>query len=77
MPVYEVDGKKPKIHDTVYISDGGTVIGAVTLAEEVTVWTGAVIRADNDTIEVQGQTNIQEGAVLHADQHVTRHLLEY
>ena len=67
MPVYEVDGKKPKIHDTVYISDGGTVIGAVTLAEEVTVWTGAVIRADNDTIEVQGQTNIQEGAVLHAD----------
>ena len=67
MPVYEVDGKKPTIHDTVYISDGGTVIGAVTLAEEVTVWTGAVIRADNDTIEVQGQTNIQEGAVLHAD----------
>ena len=67
MPVYEVDGKKPIIDDTVYIADGGTVIGAVTLAEEVTVWTGAVIRADNDTIEVQGKTNIQEGAILHAD----------
>lgn len=67
MPVYEVDGKTPIIDDTVYIADGGTVIGAVTLAEEVTVWSGAVIRADNDTIEVQGKTNIQEGAVLHAD----------
>ena len=67
MPVYEVDGKTPIIDDTVYIADGGTVIGAVTLAEEVTVWTGAVIRADNDTIEVQGKTNIQEGAILHAD----------
>ena len=43
MPVYEVDGKTPTIHDTVYISDGGTVIGAVTLAEEVTVWSGVVI----------------------------------
>ena len=67
MPIYEVDGKRPVIDDSVYIADGGTVIGDVTLAKEVTVWSGAVLRADNDTIEVGVGTNIQEGAVLHAD----------
>jgi len=67
MPIYEVDGKRPVIDDSVYIADGATVIGDVTLAKEVTVWSGAVLRADNDTIEVGVGTNIQEGAVLHAD----------
>ncbi|GIR03878.1 MAG: hypothetical protein CM15mP14_0960 [Rhodospirillaceae bacterium] len=38
-----------------------------TLCEDVSVWSSAVIRADNDSIFIGAGTNIQEGAVLHAD----------
>ncbi|NKC14318.1 MAG: gamma carbonic anhydrase family protein [Gammaproteobacteria bacterium] len=67
MPIYEVDGKAPTIDDSVYIADGATVIGDVTLGPQVSVWTGAVLRGDNDYIKIAAGTNIQEGAVLHAD----------
>lgn len=67
MPIYEVDGKAPTIDETAYITDGATVIGDATLEADVSVWTGAVLRADNDWIHVGAGTNIQEGAVLHAD----------
>ena len=67
MPLYAVDGKAPVIDPTVYVADGATVIGDVTLAAEVSLWSGAVLRGDNDRIIVGRGTNIQEGAVLHAD----------
>lgn len=67
MPIYAVDGQSPEIDETVYIADGATVIGAVTLGREVSLWSGAVLRGDNDTITIGEGTNVQEGAVLHAD----------
>ncbi|MBH67313.1 MAG: gamma carbonic anhydrase family protein [Rhodospirillaceae bacterium] len=67
MPIYEVDSMRPKIHDNVYIADAATVIGNATLCQDVSVWSGAVVRADNDSVYIGSGTNIQEGAVLHAD----------
>lgn len=67
MPIYEVDNLTPKIEDNVYIAETATVIGNATLCEDVSVWSGAVLRADNDSIHIGSGTNIQEGAVLHAD----------
>ena len=67
MPIYKVDGKSPAIDETVYVADGATVIADVTLEERVSLWTGSVLRGDNDPIKVEAETNIQEGAVLHAD----------
>ena len=67
MPIYAVDGQSPEIDETVYIADGATVIGAVTLGREVSLWSGAVLRGDNDTITIREGTNVQDGAVLHAD----------
>ena len=67
MPIYQVDGKSPTIDDSVFVSDGATVIGDATLANNVSLWTGSVVRADNDWIRIGAETNVQEGAVLHAD----------
>ena len=67
MPIYEVDNLIPTLADSVYIAEAATVIGKATLREDVSVWSGAVIRADNDSIFIGSGTNIQEGAVLHAD----------
>jgi len=39
----------------------------VTLGERASVWFGAVIRADNEPINVGDGSNTQESAVLHTD----------
>ncbi|UWN51407.1 Carnitine operon protein CaiE [Alcanivorax sp. ALC70] len=44
-----------------------TVIGSVVLGENVSVWFGAVIRGDNDLIEIGDNSNVQENSVLHVD----------
>ena len=47
MPMYEVDGKAPSVDESVYLSDGATLIGDVRLQQDVSVWTGVVVRGDN------------------------------
>lgn len=42
-------------------------MGQVTLAEGCSIWYGAVLRADVETIQVGAYTNVQDGAILHGD----------
>lgn len=49
----------------VFIAENATVIGDVTLADDVSIWFGAVVRADRDTITVKAGSNIQDNAVVH------------
>ena len=57
----------PQIDPTAFVAPTATVIGDVVLAEESSVWFGAVLRGDNDTIRVGPRTNIQDQAILHVD----------
>lgn len=50
-----------------WIADNATVIGQVELGQQVSVWFGAVIRADNSKIRIGHFSNVQENAVLHTD----------
>lgn len=50
-----------------WIAPGAVVVGQVRLAADASVWFHAVIHGDNDRIDIGPQSNIQEGAVLHAD----------
>ena len=43
------------------------VIGKVVLAEKSSVWFGATLRGDNETISIGAGSNVQDGAVLHTD----------
>jgi carbonic anhydrase/acetyltransferase-like protein (isoleucine patch superfamily) len=43
------------------------VIGKVVLAEKSSVWFGATLRGDNETISIGADSNVQDGAVLHTD----------
>ena len=69
MAIYELDGQAPELpaDGHYYIADNATVIGRVRLAKEVTVWFGAVIRGDNDWIEIGEGSNIQDNATCHVD----------
>ena len=52
---------------TNYIAPGAYVLGNVTLKEDASVWFGAVIRGDTDSITLGKGTNIQDNCTLHAD----------
>ena len=67
MAIYQLADAAPAIHASAYIAELATVIGNVNLAADVSVWSGAVIRGDNELISVGCGSNIQEGAVLHTD----------
>jgi carbonic anhydrase/acetyltransferase-like protein (isoleucine patch superfamily) len=70
MPIYELDGEGPGLpeDDAFWIAPDAHVIGRVRLGRDVGIWFGAVLRGDNDTISVGDRSNIQEGAMLHADE---------
>lgn len=67
MSIYRYDGKQPDIHTNTYVADTADVIGNVSLANGSSVWYQAVLRGDNELIEIGEGSNIQECAVLHTD----------
>ena len=50
-----------------FIAPDATLVGDITLENEVSVWFRAVIRADNDRIRIGAGSNVQDAAVLHVD----------
>ena len=66
MSVVEFEGKKPKIHPSVFLAPGSWVIGDVTLDEDVNVWTNAIIRGDDDRVVIGARTTILEGCLVEA-----------
>jgi carbonic anhydrase/acetyltransferase-like protein (isoleucine patch superfamily) len=59
-----------KIHPTAFIAPTASVMGEVTLGQEASVWYGAVLRGDMAPIVIGGQTNIQDGSIVHVDEGV-------
>jgi carbonic anhydrase/acetyltransferase-like protein (isoleucine patch superfamily) len=49
----------------VFIAPNATVLGDVTLGHEISIWYGAVLRADKDRIVIGDRSNVQDNAVLH------------
>lgn len=67
MAIYELNGDAPLIADSAWVADSAQVMGNVTLAADASIWFGAVVRGDTETIRVGQRTNIQDLSVLHAD----------
>ncbi len=67
MAIYELDGKAPVVHATAWVADSAEVMGDVTLAENASIWFGAVLRGDTEPIRIGKNSNVQDLSVLHAD----------
>jgi carbonic anhydrase/acetyltransferase-like protein (isoleucine patch superfamily) len=67
MAIYKIKGHQPSIHESCFVAPEATVIGQAQIGERVSVWPGAVIRADNEPITIGNESNVQEGAILHVD----------
>lgn len=67
MALYELDGVVPQVADSAWVASSAQVIGNIVLGENASVWFGAVLRGDNETLIVGRDSNVQDGAVLHSD----------
>jgi carbonic anhydrase/acetyltransferase-like protein (isoleucine patch superfamily) len=69
MALYELDGQAPELPEAgrFYIADSASVIGRVRLKTDTSVWFGAVLRGDNEWIELGERSQIQDNCVLHTD----------
>ena len=67
MPLYQLGGLGPSLGEGAWAAPSADLIGDVRLGERSSVWSGAVIRADNTPIIVGEESNVQDGAVCHSD----------
>ena len=69
MAIYELDGQGPDLpaDGNFFIADTAVVIGKVRLLGAASVWFGAVLRGDNEWIEIGEGSNIQDNSTCHTD----------
>ena len=69
MAIFELDGEAPDLpaDGRYWIADSAMVIGRVRLKTDASVWFNAVLRGDNEWIELGERSQIQDNAVLHTD----------
>jgi len=66
--IYSLGDREPEFEgDGHFVAPSASIIGSVTLKQGASVWFNAVLRGDNDLIEIGRNSNIQDGAVLHTD----------
>jgi len=72
--IYKLGEKSVKLPQSSYVAPGAQVIGNVVFGEQCSVWFNAVIRGDNDLIQIGDGSNIQECSVLHVDEGYPIHI---
>ena len=58
-------GRLPVVGERVLLAPGAAIVGDVELGEDVSIWYGAVLRADIAPIVVGPRANVQDGTVIH------------
>jgi len=63
-------GQIPAVSSAAFVAPNATVLGAVTLGAQSSVWYGCVLRGDINSIEVGEGSNVQDLTMVHlADNH--------
>ncbi|GAA4337658.1 gamma carbonic anhydrase family protein [Mucilaginibacter gynuensis] len=64
--ILPVKDKNPTWGNDCFIAENATIVGDVVMGDNCSVWFNAVIRGDVHYIKIGDNTNIQDGAVIHA-----------
>ena len=68
MPIFSIGERRVELRGAHhFIAHNATLAGSIALENEVSIWFGVVIRADNDRIRIGEASNVQDGSVLHVD----------
>jgi len=65
--IYDLGKQRARIADNVFVAPNATLIGDVVLEPESSIWFGAILRGDIETITIGRGSNIQDGTVCHTD----------
>ncbi len=65
--LYALGDHVPQVHPEAWVAPTAVLIGKVVVEKNASVWFGAVLRGDNETITVGEGSNVQENCVLHTD----------
>lgn len=63
--IKEVRGFTPEIGENTYLADNATIIGDVVIGRDCSIWFGAILRGDVNSIRIGNRVNVQDGSVLH------------
>ncbi|WP_298992707.1 gamma carbonic anhydrase family protein [uncultured Pseudokineococcus sp.] len=64
-----LEGVAPVVEPGAWVAPGAVLVGDVHVAAGASVWYGCVLRADGAAIRVGARSNLQDGCVVHADEH--------
>ena len=68
MPTFSLGERRVELRgERHYIAHNATLAGSIILENDVSIWFGVIIRADNDQVTIGEATNVQDGSVLHVD----------
>lgn len=69
MTIYSLGEARPELPEgeAFWIAPNASVIGKVRLKQHASVWFGAVLRGDNEWIEIGENSNVQDNSVIHTD----------
>lgn len=56
----------PEWGEECFIASNATIVGNVKIGNKCSIWFNSVIRGDVNTIVIGNETNIQDGAIIHA-----------
>lgn len=63
--IKSVRGYTPIIGKNTYLADNATIIGNIVIGDGCSIWFGAILRGDVNSIRIGNNVNIQDGSVLH------------
>ena len=63
--IKSVRGFTPEIDDNTFLAETAVVIGDVVMGKDCSIWYGAVLRGDVNSIRLGDRVNVQDGAVIH------------
>lgn len=58
-------GQTPEVTRAAFVAADATVLGAVTLGAQSSVWYGCVLRGDINSIVIGEGSNVQDGTIVH------------
>jgi carbonic anhydrase/acetyltransferase-like protein (isoleucine patch superfamily) len=64
---YSLGERKVTCKGDYWIAPNATLIGSVILENNASIWWNCVLRADNETLTIGENAQVQDGSVLHAD----------
>jgi carbonic anhydrase/acetyltransferase-like protein (isoleucine patch superfamily) len=66
--IVPIGGHTPQVSDSAWVAPNATLVGHVTLGERASIFYGAVLRADVDSITIGEGSNLQDNVTVHCDE---------